>query len=96
MVFIRCSPLRKRLQGSQREIEIRELVITGLANLVSANSEIGFKQCLPLAYDPDKRKKAIFAHVFARVIGQGTTFNAEEKSAAQNRNARLIEVSNDP
>ncbi|KXN84411.1 Neurofibromin, partial [Leucoagaricus sp. SymC.cos] len=73
------------LPGSQhKDVEIREMVITGLANLVSANSEIGFKQCLPLAYDQDKRKKVIFAHVFARVIGQGTTFNAEgERSAAQ-------------
>jgi neurofibromin 1 len=67
-------------------------VITGIANLVGANSEIGFKQCLPLAYDLDKRKKVIFAHVFARVIGQGTTFNAEERSAALSRNARLVEV----
>lgn len=83
----------ERLQGSHhRDNEIRELVITGLANLVSANSEIGFKQCLPLAYDQDKRKKVIFAHVFARVIGQGTTFNAEERSAAQSRNARLVEL----
>lgn len=65
---------------------------TGLANLVSANSEIGFKQCLPLAYDQDKRKRIIFAHVFARVIGQGTTFVAEERTTAQSRNARLNEV----
>lgn len=79
-------------QGLQREVEIRELVITGLANLVSANSEIGFKQCLPLAYDQDKRKRAIFAHVFARVIGRGTTFHAEERSVVQNRNVRLTEV----
>lgn len=67
-------------------------MVTGLANLVSANSEIGFKQCLPLAYDQDKWKKIIFAHVFARVIGQGATFNAEEHSVVQSRNARLAEV----
>lgn len=79
-------------QGLQREVEVRELVITGLANLVSANSEIGFKQCLPLAYDQDKRKRAIFAHVFARVIGQGTTFHAEDRSIVQSRNVRLTEV----
>jgi neurofibromin 1 len=80
------------LQVTQREIEVRELVITGLANLVGANSEIGFKQCLPLAYDQDKRKREIFAHVFSRVIGQGTKFTAEERSVTQSRNARLIEV----
>ncbi len=36
-------------------------------NLVGANSESGFKQCLPLAYNRDNRKRTIFAHVFARV-----------------------------
>jgi hypothetical protein len=77
---------------SQKESELRDLVITGLAHLVSANSECGFKQCLPLAYDPDARKRTIFAHVFARVIGQGTVFDPEEKSLTKARNAALCEV----
>jgi hypothetical protein len=69
--------------------EFRDLVITGLAHLVSANSECGFKQCLRLAYDPDARN---FAHVFARVIGQSTGFDPGEKSLAKARNAALCEV----
>ena len=81
------------MRFSQRESELRELVITGLAHLVSANTESGFKQCLPLAYDQDNRKRTIFARVFARVIGQGTKFDPEDRSAAASRHARLIEVS---
>lgn len=77
---------------SQREAELRELVITGLAHLVSANTESGFKQCLPLAYDQDNRKRTIFAHVFARVIGQGTKFDPEDRSATVARHTRLCEV----
>jgi len=78
---------------SQKESELRELVITGLAHLVTANSESGFKQCLPLAYDQDTRKRMIFAYVFARVIGQGTVFDPEETSLTKARHTALCEVS---
>ncbi|KAG6854444.1 hypothetical protein C0991_006523 [Blastosporella zonata] len=81
-----------KMRVSKKEAEIRELVITGLSHLVSANTESGFKQCLPLAYDEDNRKRAIFAHVFARVIGQGTTFEPEDRSAFSERNNRLCEA----
>ena len=62
--------------------------------MVAANSECGFKQCLPLAYDQDTRKRMIFAHVFARVIGQGTVFDPEDKSLTitKARHASLCEV----
>ncbi|KAF8872759.1 hypothetical protein BD779DRAFT_1679537 [Infundibulicybe gibba] len=75
-----------------RRAEIRELVITGLAYLVSANTESGFKHCLPLAYDPDNSKRTIFAHVFARVIGQGTKFDPEDRSTTVARHTRLCEL----
>jgi neurofibromin 1 len=78
---------------SQKEAELRELVITGLTHLVSSNSESGFKQCLHLAYDPDPRKRTIFAHVFARVIGEGTSFDIPEKPPSVNRRARFADVS---
>ena len=82
----------QNIRVSQKESELRELVITGLAHLVTANSESGFKQCLPLAYDHDTRKRMIFAHVFARVIGQGTVFDPEDKSLTKIRHASLCEV----
>ena len=70
-----------------------DLVIMGLAHLVNANSESGFKQCLPLAYDQNNQKRIIFAHVFARVIGQGTVFNPKDKSVLKARFQSLYEVS---
>ncbi|KAF8076811.1 hypothetical protein FPV67DRAFT_1605221 [Lyophyllum atratum] len=84
--------LHQKMRVSQREAELRELVITGLSHLVSANTESGFKQCLPLAYDEDNRKRAIFAHVFARVIGQGTKFDPEDRSASIARHNRLCDL----
>ncbi|GLB34218.1 putative GTPase-activator protein for Ras-like GTPases [Lyophyllum shimeji] len=84
--------LHQKMRVSQREAELRELVITGLSHLVSANTESGFKQCLPLAYDEDNRKRAIFAHVFARVISQGTKFDPEDRSASIARHNRLCEL----
>ncbi|RDB19915.1 Neurofibromin [Hypsizygus marmoreus] len=86
------SSMHQKMRISQREAEIRELVITGLSHLVSANTESGFKQCLSLAYDQDNRKRAIFAHVFARVIGQGTKFDPEDRSATLARHTRLCEL----
>ncbi|KAJ6587786.1 hypothetical protein B0H10DRAFT_2233906 [Mycena sp. CBHHK59/15] len=82
----------KKNRAVQREAELRELVITGLSHLVGANSENGFKQCLPLAYDADNRKRAIFANVFARVIGQGTKFDLEDHSSNMGRHNRLSEL----
>ncbi|TFK43927.1 hypothetical protein BDQ12DRAFT_702865 [Crucibulum laeve] len=84
--------MQQKMRVSQREAEIRELVITGLSHLVISNSEIGFKSCLSLAYDQDNRKRAIFAHVFARVIGEGTKFDAAEVPATQSKHARLCEL----
>ncbi|KAJ6560168.1 hypothetical protein B0H19DRAFT_1376000 [Mycena capillaripes] len=84
--------LSKKNRVAQREAELRELVITGLSHLVGSNSEHGFKQCLPLAYDSDNRKRMIFANVFARVIGQGTKFDVEDRSTSPGRNNRLAEL----
>ncbi|KAL0070247.1 Ras GTPase activating protein ira2 [Marasmius tenuissimus] len=84
--------IQSRMRASNRETEVRELVITGLSHLVSANTESGFKQCLPLAYHEDNRKRTIFAHVFARVIGQGTKFDPEDRSPSMTRQSRLAEL----
>ncbi|KAF8645481.1 hypothetical protein AX16_007766 [Volvariella volvacea WC 439] len=84
--------IHQKMKLAQREATLRELVITGLAHLVSANTESGFKQCLPLAYDQDNRKRTIFAHVFARVLGQGTKFDPEDRSTTVSRSARLYEL----
>ena len=77
---------------SQRAAELRDLVVTGLSHLVRANPLSGFKQCLHLAYDVDPQKRVIFAHVFARVLGQGTKFDLLNNSVTAARQARLREV----
>ena len=71
----------QRIRISQREADVRELVVTGLSHLVNANTEAGFKHCSPLAYDKDVRKRTVFARVFARVLKQGTKFEPPETSA---------------
>lgn len=82
----------QRLRVSHMEAELRELVINGLTHLVSANSESGFKQCLHLAYDIDSRKRTIFAHVFARVIGEGTTFDMPEQTPTVSKRTQFANV----
>jgi hypothetical protein len=82
----------QKARASQRAAELRDLVVTGLSHLVRANPQSGFKQCLPLAYDADPQKRMIFAHVFARVLGQGTKFEPPGNSVTAIRQARLREV----
>lgn len=81
------------MRASFKEAEVRELVITGLSHLVSSDPEIGLKQCLILAYGDDNRCRAIFAHVFARVIGQGAKFEALDQVETTDRYKRLADVS---
>ncbi|KAF8638594.1 hypothetical protein AX17_002135 [Amanita inopinata Kibby_2008] len=82
----------KSTRTAQKEAGLRELVITGLSHLVSANAESGFRQCLSLAYDKDKKKRAIFSHVFARVIRQGTKFDPQDRTEALAKRTRLCEL----
>lgn len=77
---------------SQKEADVRELVITGLSHLVIANSENGVKHCITLAYDSDLRKRTIFVHVFARVLGKGTKFEPQRNPELQARRNQLREV----
>ncbi|KAK2465915.1 hypothetical protein APHAL10511_001556 [Amanita phalloides] len=76
----------------QKEAQTRELVITGLTHLVSANPDHGLRQCLSLAFDKDKRKRIIFAHVFTRVIKNGIKFDASGKPDVQLRRSSLCEL----
>ena len=77
---------------SQREAEIRELVVEALSRLISANPESGVKHSLSMAYDPDPRQRLIFSYVFARVMGQGAKFEAQETPVSFSGRSRLCEV----
>lgn len=84
--------MTQRMPTSQKEADVRELVITGLSHLVVANSENGVKHCIALAYDSDLRKRTIFVHVFARVLGKGTKFEPQRNPELQARRNQLREV----
>jgi hypothetical protein len=80
------------MQASQREADVRDMVIAGLSHLVISNSENVVKHCIASAYDNDIRKRTIFVHVFARVLGQGTKFEAQGNPELQARRNQLREV----
>ncbi|KAG1752509.1 uncharacterized protein EDB91DRAFT_1102988 [Suillus paluster] len=84
--------LQKKMQASQKEADIRDMVITGLSHLVISNSENAVKHCIASAYDSDMRKRTIFVHVFARVLGQGTKFEAQGNPELQARRDQLREL----
>lgn len=69
------------------------MIIDGLASLISANTEIGVKQCLPMTDDADPAQRIIFAHVFARVVAKGIQFDPQEAQTAVNKSSKLCEVS---
>lgn len=76
-----------------KDADLREVVINGLASLISANTEIGVKQCLPLTDDPDPAQRTIFAHVFARVVAKGIQFDPQEPETSDDKKSKLSEVS---
>ncbi|KAG6336483.1 hypothetical protein ID866_2597 [Astraeus odoratus] len=59
---------------------------------VIANSENGVKHCIASAYDNDVRKRTIFVHVFARVLGKGTKFEPQGNPELQARRNQLREL----
>ena len=82
-----------QLRIQQRDGELRELLITGLASLVSANTECGVKHALTLANDPDPTKRLVFAHVFIRVLKEGIQFTSYDEPPVVVKQSRLCEVS---
>ncbi|KAH7931340.1 hypothetical protein BV22DRAFT_1124264 [Leucogyrophana mollusca] len=84
--------LQKKMQASQREADVRDMVITGLSHLVISNSDNGVKHCITSAYDIDIRKRTIFVHVFARVLGQGARFEPQGNAELQARRNQLRDL----
>ncbi|KAG9027475.1 Ras GTPase activating protein ira2 [Tulasnella sp. JGI-2019a] len=83
----------QRVKASPKDQHaLRELVISGLTNLLSANMEAGLKHCLPMGYNEDARIRRIFVHAFARVLQQGTSFVAVQALDDLDRYSRLCEM----
>ncbi|KAI0040644.1 hypothetical protein FA95DRAFT_1647858 [Auriscalpium vulgare] len=89
------SALSSPTRSSQQIAELQELVIEALSRLISANTESGVKHSLAMAYDSDLRQRVIFAHVFARVMGQGAKFDTPDTTATAGR-SRLCELVKGP
>lgn len=77
-------------------LEVRELVIQGLARLICANTESGVKHSLAFAYDLDPLKKLIFIKVFSRVMIQSPKLDAPEARAPLVARSRLFEMIKGP
>ncbi|KAH9927288.1 uncharacterized protein B0H18DRAFT_1161603 [Fomitopsis serialis] len=84
------------LRSLQRDGELRELVITGYAALVSANPDVGVKHSLPLAYEVDSARRVIFSYVFTRVLPQGISLDSQEQPTVVPRQSRLCELVKGP
>ena len=72
---------------------MRDLVITGLAHLLTTNTDIGLKHFLPLGYDPDPGRRAIFCHVVSRVMDLGGKFETASDAVVASRRIKIGEVS---
>ncbi|KAI0089247.1 hypothetical protein BDY19DRAFT_1089227 [Irpex rosettiformis] len=75
-----------------KEVDLRETIINGMASLISANTEIGVKQCLSMTDDADPAQRIIFAHVFARVVAKGIQFEPQEVQTSVNKHSKLCEL----
>lgn len=80
------------MRVQQRDGELREMLIDGLASLISANTECGVKHCLSMADDLDPTRRLIFAHVFTRVLKEGIKFAHYEETPVIARQSRLCEL----
>ncbi|KAI0329579.1 hypothetical protein GY45DRAFT_1324865 [Cubamyces sp. BRFM 1775] len=85
-----------KMRMQQRDGELRELLIDGLASLISANTECGVKHGLALADELDSTKRLIFAHVFTRVLKEGIKFTHYEETPVIARQSRLCELVKGP
>lgn len=83
----RPAPSTTKEQGN-----VRELAITGISNMLSANIDAGLRHCLSMGYHDDPRMRATFALIFTRVLRQGVRFDSLEPVSSQPRRSRLCEV----
>ncbi|KAI0340881.1 hypothetical protein BDW22DRAFT_1485833 [Trametopsis cervina] len=79
-------------RGSGKETDFREMIINGMAALITANTEIGVKQCLPMTDVADPAQRIIFAHVFARVVAKGIQFEPQVIQNSAAKHSKLTEL----
>lgn len=74
------------------EASVTELVVTGVAHLLSNNIDAGMKHCLSLCYDNDVRLRSVFMKAFTRVLNLGTKFDAQQAAPQPRPQDTLCEV----
>jgi hypothetical protein len=81
-----------QIPASSLNEHTNESIIDGIAHLVNANTDIGFKQCIAFGFDDDPRIRAIFMEVFSRVLKRGTRFDTRDTLKLGSEVTRLCEV----
>lgn len=76
----------------EKDAGLCDLVINGLANLLSMNTDIGLKHFLPLGYDNDESRRIIFCRVISQVMDLGGKFETQSESVVTGRRMRIGEV----
>ncbi|KAL5507799.1 IRA2 [Sanghuangporus vaninii] len=79
-------------KGANEKAGLRDLIISGLAHLLSMNTDIGLKHFLPLGYDPDPAKRAVFCRVISRVMDLGGRLETQNDPMVAGRRSRIGEL----
>ena len=74
---------------------IYEMVTNALAHLLAMNTDVGLKHFLPLAYDNDYSKRAIFCKATSRVMDLGGRLAPTVDAAVSARQSEIGSVSVD-
>ncbi|KAH8118768.1 hypothetical protein DFH11DRAFT_1839273 [Phellopilus nigrolimitatus] len=90
---LRFDPLEStRKQQMGRDAGLRDIVISGLAHLLSTNTDIGLKHFLPLGYDSDSAKRTIFCRVITCVMDLGGRLETQNDFMVGGRRTRIGEL----
>ncbi|KZT57183.1 hypothetical protein CALCODRAFT_470049 [Calocera cornea HHB12733] len=81
----------------ERDMKIlREKAFSGLANLLFANHQAGFKHCFSMTFHEDARIRAAFLQIFKEALDRGTAFHMSEDLPPTIKSNVLIEFVRDP
>lgn len=72
---------------------IYEMVTNGLAHLLASNTEVGLKHFLPLGYENDLSKRAIFCKATSRVMELGGRLSSVSEAPISTRQSEIGAVS---
>lgn len=81
-------------QADKHSSQVQALVVAAITNLLSANPTAGARHVLSLSFNGSARLRAVFCHVFSRVLDRNVNFDEyHETFLLTSRKSRLCEVS---